>query len=676
MRLSSFSCLALAWAAGPALGQAQAPALAPDLAPASPPSAGTVVRYEPAFFKAFQVNTAYDMVVRVPGFVFDPGDSARGFSGTAGNVLIDGQRPASKSNLANTLSNINATQVAYVELITGGAPGIDMHGQRQVVNVVRKADAKPSLSVMGIWRNMGGYDDKGVVLISFNGSRNGRSSDITVDGFSFFDNGVNRARRVVRHANGSVETLDIPQHAGGSGMESQASHSRPLWGGKLSLNGSYNPSSYTQHSAFNGTNTAVETFTDVDIPSEIGGQYERKFSHGLGLDLNLLRRHERDRIADHYVDQSGNADFHALTLTDERILAGRLSWEKRDGLTFSTGTEQVFNSRDEVSTYVTGLAPAVPDKVRVEEDRTESFVSANWQATAKLGFETELKVENSTISVPRDHRADSFVYYKPRFQAVYALNDKTKLSWKAVRQVDQLEFSSFASSVELQSSKVTLGNTALVPQKMWLNTLILERSFWDKGALSITYEHYDVEDTSDFIAVFDGPDVYTASGNIGRSKWDYVKIKLDLPLDRLHVKGGLLSIDVLDRQTVVRDAITGDERRVSGVEPYKYTADFSQDFPASRTSWGIHVESLNNDRNYLANELSNSHFDPWTQVWFQYKTPEKLQVRVTLKNPFGLRFSNDRTVYQGLREVTPVRFTQHQTSKIPPILEVKLKKEI
>ncbi|HVZ30638.1 MAG TPA: hypothetical protein VG839_09610, partial [Asticcacaulis sp.] len=66
----------------------------------------------------------------------------------------------------------------------------------------------------------------------------------------------------------------------------------------------------------------------------------------------------------------------------------------------------------------------------------------------------------------------------------------------------------------------------------------------------------------------------------------------------------------------------------------------------------------------------------WTQFWVQYKTPQKVQLRVTLKNPLGLRYSNDRTVYQGLRGLTPVSFTQHQTSTIPPILEIKLKKEL
>lgn len=668
MHLRTLACLLSVCAVLPVAGQAQ------ETVPIQ--GAGSVVRYDADFFKTFQVNSAYDMVQRVPGFVFDAGESARGFAGTAGNVVIDGQRPASKADLGNTLSNINAAQVDHVELITGGAPGIDMHGQRQIVNVVRKADARPSLSLQGTWRNMDGRSDRGVLWFSFNDNRNGRSTDVTADVYSFFDNEANHARREVRYADGRIERLEIPQHAGGGGVDSQASHSRPLWGGKLSLNGSYNPWVYRYHASFIGAGTANETYIENEIPSEFGSQYERKFGHGLGLDFNLLRRHTRNQVRDGYADQAGASSFQALSLSDEHVAGGRVSWERDAGLTLSAGTEQAFNSLDKASSYASAAASPSVSQVRVQEDRTESFVAGNWQASPKLGLEAEVKVETSTISVPQSHRADSFVYYKPRLQAVYALSPDTKLSWKAARQVDQLSFSSFASSVDLQASKVTLGNTALVPQKMWLNTLILEQSFWTKGAFSVAYEHYDVEDTSDFIAVFDGSKVYTASGNIGRSKFDYLKLKLDLPLDPLHVRGGTLSVDWTNRQTAVTDPVTGDQRRLSGAEPNRYEVNFIQDFPDLSASWGVNVESRNSDRNYQANELNNSRYDPWSEVWLQYQTPQKLQLRMTLKNPLGLRYTRDRVVYQGLRDLTPVSYVQHQTARIPPILEVKLKKDL
>src|SRR5256885_1794863 len=80
-----------------------------------------------------------DMIRRLPGFSFDAGESARGFAGTAGNVLIDGQRPTSKTDsLDSIIGRIPAADVERIELIRGGAPGIDMQGRAVVANIVRK----------------------------------------------------------------------------------------------------------------------------------------------------------------------------------------------------------------------------------------------------------------------------------------------------------------------------------------------------------------------------------------------------------------------------------------------------------------------------------------------------------------------------------------------------------
>ncbi|MFT4076126.1 MAG: TonB-dependent receptor plug domain-containing protein [Asticcacaulis sp.] len=680
MRLHTTTALAAIGAAtwlALSLGtSAQAQDIPPPPPPPFPPAAAAngVQTFQPAYFTEFQVSTAYDMVAHVPGFVFDGGESARGFSGTAGNVLIDGQRPTTKADLSNTLSNINAAQVDHLELITGGAPGIDMHGHRQIVNVVRKTDAKPNFSVLGIYRNLDARTNAGVLLFTFNDNRNGKSTDITADIFNFFDNGAQNARRVTTDNTGQ-QILNIFQHAGGTGIESQASHSRPLFGGKITFNGTYNPSVYRQTLTYDQDGAmGYESFIEKDTPSELGSQYERKLGHGLDLNLNVLNRHERVHDIDIYTDSDGTADYRALSLTDERILNGRLSWEKRDGLSFAVGTESVFNSLDRDSSYVTSGSDST-EYVRVQEDRTESFVSANWKATTKLSFEGELKVEASTISVPAANRSDSFTYYKPRFQAVYSFSDKTKISWKTIRQVDQLSFSGFASSVQLETDHVTLGNSNLVPQKDWLNTIIIEHTFWDKGAISLALEHYDYEDTSDFIAVVDDGDIYTANGNIGNSQWDIAHLKLDTPLDRLHVPHGTLSLEWYYRHSKVRDPITDQTRRVSGIEPHIYSVSFSQEFPKSGTSWGVDVESAGKNRNYLANELTDAFFDPWTQVWFQYKTPSKLTFKATIKNPLSLRFTQDRTVYEGLRGLSAISYTQHTTSKVPPMLELRLKKD-
>ena len=82
------------------------------------------------------------MVSRLPGFTLDTGSSARGFAGTAGNILVNGARPTAKTDdLPTILRRIPAAKVERIDLIRGGAPGIDMQGQSVVANIVRRADA-------------------------------------------------------------------------------------------------------------------------------------------------------------------------------------------------------------------------------------------------------------------------------------------------------------------------------------------------------------------------------------------------------------------------------------------------------------------------------------------------------------------------------------------------------
>ncbi|HEY0052823.1 MAG TPA: TonB-dependent receptor plug domain-containing protein, partial [Caulobacteraceae bacterium] len=141
----ALGCAALAGLMTPAAAaQAQTPAPAP--APASAPAASAadqaVLVFTPDFFVAQRPNTALDMVQRVPGFSVSDGDGSRGFEGAVGNILVNGARPASKNDTGSSvLARTLAAQVERIELIRGGAPGIDMQGFPLVVNVILKRES-------------------------------------------------------------------------------------------------------------------------------------------------------------------------------------------------------------------------------------------------------------------------------------------------------------------------------------------------------------------------------------------------------------------------------------------------------------------------------------------------------------------------------------------------------
>src|SRR4051812_17534596 len=98
--------------------------------------------YPPAFFTAVRPSTALDMINWLPGFTVEDTRDFRGLEGSTGNVLIDGKPPTSKTDtLLSVLRRIPSAQVERVDLIVGGAPGINMRGRNVMANVVLKVSA-------------------------------------------------------------------------------------------------------------------------------------------------------------------------------------------------------------------------------------------------------------------------------------------------------------------------------------------------------------------------------------------------------------------------------------------------------------------------------------------------------------------------------------------------------
>ena len=94
--------------------------LAQAAAVVAPPSEG-VTTYKPAFFAAYSPANAFEMVGRLPGFTLDSGSGVRGYEGAASNILVDGQRPATKADtLDQLLYRIPASDVDHIDVIRGG----------------------------------------------------------------------------------------------------------------------------------------------------------------------------------------------------------------------------------------------------------------------------------------------------------------------------------------------------------------------------------------------------------------------------------------------------------------------------------------------------------------------------------------------------------------------------
>ena len=98
--------------------------------------------YQRNYFNQYNPQTAWDIIDRLPGFTLDSGEDLRGFGATAGNVLIDGERPSSKTGgIVGALNRIPANLIERVEVIRGVAGNSEAAGQAVVANLIQIADA-------------------------------------------------------------------------------------------------------------------------------------------------------------------------------------------------------------------------------------------------------------------------------------------------------------------------------------------------------------------------------------------------------------------------------------------------------------------------------------------------------------------------------------------------------
>lgn len=228
---------ALALAAPDAAQEAQT--VAPPSSAVEQSQSQGVIRYPPEFFAAAQPTTALDMLLRLPGFNIDTGDSVRGFEGAAGNVLIDGRRPATKTdNLEEILRRIPASQVARIDLIRGGAPGVDMQGKSVLASVIRKDGGGFRGLVALSGRSV--YDGRNTVSarVELSGGSAARTWETSFNIGKGIDDGSGEGPGVRTGPSGVViQRSDIDQEGDTVQTTATAAFSSPLVGGTFKLNG-------------------------------------------------------------------------------------------------------------------------------------------------------------------------------------------------------------------------------------------------------------------------------------------------------------------------------------------------------------------------------------------------------------------------------------------------------
>lgn len=663
-----------------AAGQAVAQTPPPASAPRAEAAQQGVLVFAPDFFADQRPNTALDMVERVPGFSIVDGDGSRGFEGSVGNVLVNGARPASKNDTGSAvLSRTLAAQVERIELIRGGAPGIDMQGFAVVVNVITRTESsRQSILTLDAALFDGGRDLYGGSY-QFTAKDGDTNWGVTLsDGRSMSDaNGVGPVIR--RDANGAIirqEDYYNDQYGGGSAV--RGNYATPFMGGKIDLTARYGVNDYHSLDLQTAPTVGRENLYDNDGSSgEFGAVYTRPLSTRLNLETRFIHQFEsfegvstaRTRIG---AIDSPEQRFVGEGDASETILRGTLRFERSTALTFESGGEMAYNMLDTRQAFtVGGVAVVLPSaSVMVEELRGEVFGKGTWRPRPDLTLEAGLRLEASTITQSGDAEQEkSFFFAKPRFQATWTPRPNNQLRFRFERELGQLDFGDFAASSDLTDENVLGGNADLEPEQRWITELTYERRFWEDGIISIGVRHDEIIDAIDVIPLDMG---LSAVGNIGDGTLDQLVLNILVPMDRVGFTGGRLGFRNTWNHTEVTDPTTGEIRPISQLRPSQPVFTIAQDITSWKFQWGgAYIASLQ-QVGYGPDQTSGFRGADYFEVWAEYKPTPTLSLRAQLN--IWDDFEVERTVYADRTPARPIAYVENRYIDPRTFVSLQLKK--
>ncbi len=655
--------------------------------PAAEPGRATGRRtYDAAYFKTYAPTTALEIVQHVPGFSLETVDpSVRGFGGAAGNLVINGQRPSSKSDTIDTiLARIPASRVLRVEVAAGDLFGAEFTGKSQVLNLITTATGGLATTIEGgVRRDFTGklYPDGSVSALwqrgksTFNASINVKNEQTSEEGFdrvtTLPDGAQTEYRRKLnRIADPNAAVAASWEYAGGA---NRTAH--------LNVRAAIDRFSLTQTNAV----TPVDASIRNDVLTqryhldeyEFGGDVTRPFAGG-GLKLiGLATRRYRDYrdVSLIAIDDPVPArDRQTLDDTLEETLA-RLVWTRMfGGWNVETGGEGVINRLDsnvDLFSRPSGGAEAridLPiDQAVVREVRGEAFVNAGRALSPKLRLDLGLTYEASRLTVSGDAKAErTLKFVKPKVVLDWRPGTKWHAQLSVQRTVAQLQFEDFISTAELTNDRVNGGNANLLPQRAWETLVTLERPILGDGLVRLEAGYNAISLVQDRIPT---PEGFDAPGNLGSGSVYILRSRIEAPLKSLGIKGGRVTLYGSLVPSIVADPYTGRDRQFSGNSLFYGEATFRQDL--AKFAWGFTLSGSTPSTFYRLDERDASRSDyPYVSAFVEWRPAARTTLTVKLDNALGLPAYRERTFFAPDRR-TPdpylFEFRQRNQFLIPSI---------
>jgi hypothetical protein len=650
---------------GAVLSLAATPALAQT------PAADGVLVFAPDFFAAARPADAYDMIRRLPGFTLIEGDEdVRGFGGARGNVLIDGRAPASKEQgLAELLRRIPAGSVERIELVRGGARGIDMAGYDVIANVVRRRVASTrGAAEFGAWIAEDGLlREQGRIELSHENGE--RRIEAALALATEVDDESGRGRLVeIDTAGNPLSDERRRQWEVDRTVSGSLDYATPLLGGALAAHASLAREANDEDKRRGDDRTATR---ERVWRGEASGSFRRALGPRDRIEIIGLHRFNRLRALEREEDER----FAEATDLGESVL--RAEYRRDDPrLALNASIEGAINALDSETALERGgvEVPLPGSDARVTERRGEAALGATWQATPSLLIEPSLRAEVSSIRAAGDSgRSLSLFYWKPRVSvATPVAGGQARLV--AERSVGQLDFDDFVSSASLDRGDVSAGAQSLRPPATWSAGATWERRFWGDGALILSYRHEWIADVIDRVAVEADGKIFDAVGNIGGGRRHVGHAELTLPFGRLGTPGMQLRASATLIRSRVTDPVTGHRRIISEDRPFEADIGLVHDIPGGRWSWGADLGVPHHEWQFRFDEVRLERKAAMLDVHVEFRPSSAWRIRFEARDLTTRRVRETRWNYAGSRALGAVESIEHLSISSTPIFVLTVRR--
>lgn len=655
------------------------------------PAQSGVIAYPPAFFASSGAANALEMLQRVPGFVLDVGAEVRGFGGAAGNALVDGRRPATKTDiLEEVLRRIPASQVERIELIRGGAPGIDMQGKSVLANVVKKAGggrrgvaAVANGVVVKDGRQLPSY------RLEASGDKGGHVWEASLRQGLGIDDGAGSGPGVNVAAGGGLISRSRIRGQGDVWQTTlTGAYELPVAGGRLRVNGRLFRERYrldeTAIFDFPAAGLQQTRTRSPEAADELGLRFVRPFGDKAELETVALLQNGRDDSRDSFAPATGPVQDFALERdTSESILRSTLRVRRSERLSFEAGGEAALNRLESAARFSEGgvAIPLPAAEVEVREKRAEAFVNVTWRLSTRLQVEGSLKQEVSRISSKGDVALSKpLAFTKPRLAVSWTPQEGSQVRLRLERVVGQLDFDDFVAEANLNQGQVTAGNPDLNPETAWVAEVAYERRLGWGATAVVTLRHFQLRDAIDLAPAFT-PDggVFDNPANIGSGAKQEAQVTATLPLDRLPIralrlKGAQLRGDATWRRSRVTDPTTGERRAISGLRPLEWEAHFTHDLPQWKLTWGVDAYGAWRETYYRSSVEELVKLRTFVVGFVEYRPRPNLQIRAEAQNATARNLRVTRYLYGGLRGASPLERVDDRDLEFGPILWLRVRR--